>query len=738
MRDPLSLVPVRYKLPLTFAFLCVVAFGLGGYVVTKTARDALERQIRLRLDDRAANTHLAIDQDLELLGRRVEDFASDGHIRLEMERLQLPEAAEDATTVGRRDRELVRHLRTNKLPLLSEFVDAYVLDPQGAVLAQAYSEIAHSIVDFDREGFWYGPLTASSAEYPYPTFVLSTPVTAIDGGRRLGFLQIVVRADVWANRLRDNLARAPLEGLSIGLSAPGGYRLSLVQSGEAEGAASFFARWQESEEIAFSSVNERTGWRVDLAVDPRVLTLPISTLVATFVYVGVALVVLTALLLLPSRQFLLKPLAMLENAARRIAEGDFSARVRYESDDEVGHLSKAFDVMAAAVEERTRRLAKAAEDLERREAEIRFERDRLNTVIHSMNDGLFILDHKGEVTLSNAAAREVLVEFGKGHCGVGGHTCGGGHRSGRNCVECLADFGKPAQTCMASVGSKVFDIQATSLRTGEEGETGRVFVSRDVTERSRQAALQAHQERMSVLGEVAAVMAHEMNNPLAAISMFSQMLMDGLDDSSPLLTHAEVVHRNTLTCKRTIRSLLDLATTATSEREDFDARDLVDDVVELLRPVADQDRTLLRVDAEASDGVVHGDELQLRQALVNLVMNAMQAVADIQGALVKVGTLDRGGDLIMRVVDNGPGIPEDLKERIFEPFFTTKPPGEGTGLGLPTTRRIVEAQGGGLKVTSSEAGTSIEMVIPRLRARKSPRVPGTDMQADELLEEQAS
>ncbi len=716
MQDPLSFVPVRYKLPLTFAFLCVVAFGLGGYVVTTTARDALERQIRLRLDSRAANTHLVVDKDLELLGRRVEDFASDGHIRLELERLQA--AAADASGMADKG-ELVRHLRTNKLTLVPEFVDAFVLDRSGEVLLRAYSEATASPPGFNREGFWFGPLRAPAPEHPYPTFVLSTPVTAIDGGRRLGYLQIVVRADVWAGRLRHALAQAPLEDLRIELRGPDGYRLPLITDAAEIPPPPDVEGEQDPQRLTFSSTNARTGWNVDLSVDRRILTLPISTLVSTFVYTGIALVVLSFLLLLPSRQFLLKPLAELENAARKITDGDFSTRVGYQSGDEVGHLSAAFDVMAGTTEERTRRLAQAAENLRQREAEIRFERDRLSTVIQSMEDGLFILDREGRTTLANAAAKDVLHELSKGRRGQSPQDCGHVGSTPRNCLECLASFKRPVQACVVTIGERTYDIHATSLRDHREDhsgeEAGRVFVSRDVTERMLQAAQQAHQERMLVLGEIAAVMAHEMNNPLAAISMFSQMLLDGLDDSSPLYAHAEVVHRNTLSCKRTIRSLLDMARTSPSHSEAFDVRDLVADVVEFLRPVAERGQTTLNVDAEANEGLVDGDEIQLRQALVNLVMNAVQAGGTAERGVVMIGTLDRGEEIVIRVRDKGPGIPEELRERVFEPFFTTKPAGEGTGLGLPTTRRIVEAQGGRLILCpGSGAGTTLEIVLPRL------------------------
>ena len=709
IRDPLTLMPVRYKLPLTFAFLCVVAFGLGGYVVTTTARDALERQIRLRLDDQAANTQLAIDRSLELLGRRVEDFASDGHIRLELQR------AQDAPTVEREAarRELIRHLRTNKLPLVPEFVDARVLGREGEEVVRAYARAAAPPEGFSRDGLWFGPLVPPDGDCPFPSFVLSTPLTAIDGTRLLGFLQILVRADLWANRLRKSLARSPLEEIRLGLSGRDGYRLPLIPSDPGGGPGSMPDIANPGAALAFSSTNARTGWAVDLSVDSSALSLPIRTLVSTFIYVGITLVVLAALLLLPSRQFLLKPLAELESAARRITDGDFSARVGYRSNDEVGHLSQAFDVMAGAIQERTHRLARAAQDLEYREAEIRFERDRLNTVIHSMEDGLFILDNRSRVTLANAAAREVLAELGRRHGSVAPGECRRGERSEGSCLDCLAQFARPAKGCVVTIGTNVYDIQATPLSDPQGVEIGRILVSRNVTERLRQAEQQSHQERMSVLGEVAAVMAHEMNNPLAAISMFSQMLIDGLEASSPLRTHAEVVHRNTLSCKRTIRSLLDMATTSSLEKADFDPRDLVEDVVELLRPIAERGGTMLLVEGAGAVGSANGDELQLRQALVNLVMNAIQALSEIEDGIVTIEIADRADGVLLRVRDNGPGIPEKLRDHVFEPFFTTKPAGEGTGLGLPTSRRIASAQGGRLTLGSAEKGTMFELLIPQ-------------------------
>jgi len=330
LRDPLFWIPVRYKLPLTFAFLCLVAFGLGGYVVTTTARESLRTQIQLRLNEHATSLNLVVDKSLELLGRRVEDFASDGFIRLQLERLTMDRIAgvtggspggEEESTAARD--ALARHLRVNKLPLVGEFIDALVLDAEGQVVLRAHAAEGSPPPSFHRDALWVGPLAGPSRLHPFPTFILSTPVDSIQGEERLGFLQIVVRADVWAGNLKDALAFPGAQGFSARLSTPGGYALSLVPGEVAELPAGSDTG---DEQIRFTSTVARTGWQLDLAVDRGVLTIPMDEMVLTFFYLGVVLVALTFGLLLFPQQFLLKPLSALQDAARRIAEGDFSSR----------------------------------------------------------------------------------------------------------------------------------------------------------------------------------------------------------------------------------------------------------------------------------------------------------------------------------------------------------------------------------------------------------------------------
>jgi len=284
----------------------------------------------------------------------------------------------------------------------------------------------------------------------------------------------------------------------------------------------------------------------------------------------------------------------------------------------------------------------------------------------------------------------------------------------------VANFDNDAHGCVVTIDGKIYEINGTALSGPREAIVGKVFVSRDVTERVRRSDQQAHQERLAVLGEIAAVMAHELNNPLAAISMFSQMLLKGLDTGSGVHSHAEVIHRNTESCKATIRALLEMATTTTSEFDEFDIHSVVADVIQLLEPVAQRSGVTVRFGSRAAHGDAFGDELQLRQVLVNLVMNAIQALSDEHHGKVDIETKDRGDEIAVTVRDNGPGIPTEIRQQIFESFFTTKSPREGTGLGLSTSRRIAETLGGRLTLKRGQPGwTEFEVVVPRKAAAQA-------------------
>ncbi|MHC4850030.1 MAG: HAMP domain-containing protein, partial [Planctomycetota bacterium] len=370
MRDPLSWVPVKFKLPLTFISICLVAFGAGGFVVTSTAQEELKHQIQLRLDEKAAATWMVVRHHLDLVGRRAEDFASDGFIRTSLAAIQGGDEAAAAP--------LRTHLIDNKLPLVDAFVDAAVLGVDGSPVLEVHGGAEGERVDRTS----YSPLHEAGGARDYPSFAVSTPLWDLSGRRRIGTLVLQIEANRWIAGMTEMRQLPADDGASVSVRSG----LARLRLAGAEPPA---------DAISYESDVPQSGWALVVAVDRAAITEPTADLRDRFISIAGVLLAVTAFVLFFPVQFLLAPLGRIREAARRIAAGDFSVRVRYNSKDEIGDLSRAFDIMAEAVEERTRAL-------ERREAAIRFERDRLDAVIRSMRDGLFSIDAAGKVTFANA------------------------------------------------------------------------------------------------------------------------------------------------------------------------------------------------------------------------------------------------------------------------------------------------------------------------------------------------
>ena len=456
------------------------------------------------------------------------------------------------------------------------------------------------------------------------------------------------------------------------------------------------------------------GWMLETELVSRDAFEAVSGLQARFLIIGVVLTIAASLLLLFPMQFLARPLRELQEAAKKMRDGNFSARVVTDSTDEVGELATSFNLMAEAVEERAAKLQATAYSLEQRKDELRKERDRLDAVIRSMRDGLIVLEPDGVPVVWNAAAQPLIDDSERGGRTMSSHRiCQSQHANGTAgngtdtdaspCHTCLFDPAAAPRSCLIDVGTSVYEVHSTRLASQADGRSGRVLVARDVTDRIAQDERLIHQERLAVLGEVAAVVAHELNNPLAAIRMFTQMVAKGLPADSDLREDVAVIERNTNACSRTIRELLDYATGATPEVGPVDVHATLEDVGRFLRAMRERKEVELVFELEANDPHVVGDEVQLRQVFVNLIINALQAVGDRDGR-VELRTWIDAGHLVVDVIDDGPGIPPTVCNEIFKPFYTTKPRGAGTGLGLSTARRITEIQGGSLELYDAREG----------------------------------
>ncbi len=247
-----------------------------------------------------------------------------------------------------------------------------------------------------------------------------------------------------------------------------------------------------------------------------------------------------------------------------------------------------------------------------------------------------------------------------------------------------------------------------------------------VAERRARAA-----ERMAEVGAMTGGLAHEIKNPLSTILLNAQLLSEGVDDlpqdrpadaetRGRLSRRIASLRREVERLRGILQDFLSYAGELRLEKSDVDLNTVVGELCDFFMPQAEAQGVRLRYEPAPEPVTALADAAHLKQALLNLMLNAVQAMAagsanrELMLRVTAVKGTDRSTAAQVQVIDTGPGIPEELRERIFQPYFTTK--GGGTGLGLPTTRRIVEAHEGALSVHSEMGkGTVFTITLPNAR-----------------------
>jgi signal transduction histidine kinase len=215
-------------------------------------------------------------------------------------------------------------------------------------------------------------------------------------------------------------------------------------------------------------------------------------------------------------------------------------------------------------------------------------------------------------------------------------------------------------------------------------------------------------DRLSTLGELSAGMAHEIRNPLGSIRGTAEILKDGVDSSDPRYEFAEILVREADRLNGVLENFLRFARQAPLEQGRFELNAVVREVVDLTRRQAERSHVEVRV-RSAELPQLFGDAGQVRQALLNLVLNALQAMPD--GGRLTLTTKHAGDRALVTIADSGPGIPAAEQERIFKTFVTTR--ADGTGLGLPISQRIITSHGGQISVDSTPGrGAAFTVALP--------------------------
>lgn len=403
------------------------------------------------------------------------------------------------------------------------------------------------------------------------------------------------------------------------------------------------------------------------------------------------------------------------------------------------HLHPSEDGLAAYVRDVTgQRLAREAlEERERRLAE-------QAALLDEAQDAIVVTDLDDRVTFFNRGAQQLyghdlhqaLGQPARELLGADGDVYDEARRT------LLSEGRFAGELRHRTVDGRELAVEArwTLVRDPDGTPSSVLTLNRDVTERRRLEQQAMRAQRVESLGTLASGIAHDLNNTLAPILLSTQLLLAEEDDEE----RREVLTTIETSAKRgadMVSQVLSFARGVDGQRVRVKVRELFDEVARLVGETFPK-HVDLTLDVEADVGDVAGDPTQLHQVLVNLAVNARDAMRDhAEGRLAlrasPVVLDDRGaqrhglgpGEYVrIDVSDTGPGMPPSVAERIFEPFFTTKAPGEGTGLGLPTSRAIITAHEGEIEVTSWPGhGTRFTLWLPRCDTAIEPEPAATEV-----------
>jgi len=381
----------------------------------------------------------------------------------------------------------------------------------------------------------------------------------------------------------------------------------------------------------------------------------------------------------------------------------------------IAEINRELELKNQALEEANRNLQSKIAEVERLRAD-------LDNVIESMGSGLLAVDTEGICFTFNAASEQAL---GRNRTEVLGRHCSEIMGKAASVLAPLlldGDRHDHVEICIPhKSGRDVFVKGAVSpLFDRMHCRIGSTFIFSDLTSQRLLEERARRSDRMTALGELAAGVAHEMRNPLTTIRGYLQILPSMKDNPEFLQEFSENVIREIDRLANLTDDMLDMAKPISSDLEWRDLGDLSEEVLQFLADRFSRTGITYEIRRDPQGSPVKIDNSRLKQVLINLLINAIEALGPAGGKVQIMLSrseerLARDEEVrpfaVCRVRDSGPGIPQKDLDRLFDPFFTTKP--HGTGLGLAVSNRIVEEHHGFLRVESEEGtGTEFSLFLP--------------------------
>ncbi|MGA1870732.1 MAG: ATP-binding protein [bacterium] len=448
------------------------------------------------------------------------------------------------------------------------------------------------------------------------------------------------------------------------------------------------------------------GWILITEHETDVIYAPISRLKSIMAGVFFVSLICALLVCFSISRSISMPIATLKEAMQQVGNGKLDTKIDNTSHDEFSHLAATF--------------GKMAEDLKRTTTHtpemLRAEKDKLQALLNAIGEAMHIVNQDFIIEYQNEMSKSIFPHAIGKKCYI---YC---EQSYTPCEPCIMKDvikkGKRGQYEINLPDGRSFDMTCSSF-TEMDGGVKAIILLRDITEKKFIQAETMRIGHLAAMGELAAGVAHEINNPVNGIISYAEILIDqgeGGNDKAEILSR--IIKEGDRIAK-IVKNLLSFAQDRGKELSCAHIKDILAETFELVEQHIIKDGITIRIDVPSDLPEIQAHSHEIRQVFLNIISNARYALnqrfpgsnedkfLEIKGEMIEI---EGQGHIRTTFYDSGMGIPQSILDKISDPFFTTKPRGEGTGLGLSISQGIIKNHGGRLWFRSSEGEYTKVMV----------------------------
>jgi PAS domain S-box-containing protein len=446
---------------------------------------------------------------------------------------------------------------------------------------------------------------------------------------------------------------------------------------------------------------------------------------------GLIAVVIGAMTFMAADRLLVKRLIPIQSGAEAIEEGDFGYRIPVKSNDEIGDLTRYVNRMAEKLESFFRELGDKNRQLTEQFALVSRSQKEWQETFDNITNPIAVVDYNHSLIRANKAFRETFEEcfsqdqgeaFGKKwdeYFGQDFLSHGKGPLSQQGRAPSIREIHQQKT-------GKIFEVSLFPYSSPEGGAIYSVIILKDITQKKEEEMGLIMNERLAALGQMASGIAHEINTPLATIAACNEGLLSRVEKENigSLLfrSYLKIIEEEIERCKKITTGMLSFVRRSDHEKKEIDVAEVLDKTIDMISFQGRLREVKILKDVRRMMPKVLGNDGELMQVFLSIVVNALDAMKDKGTLTFETGTIPpvppfkkggRGGFVFIKIGDTGSGIPSRLIGRIFDPFFTTKSENGGTGLGLSIASKIVKGYGGTIDVTSKEGdGATFKVILP--------------------------